>query len=321
MTSIPAREAAEVFRMPIDRAFTVRGTGTVVTGTVWEGSVAVGRRLVVQPAARSARVRGVQAHGQDVEGAQPGSRAAIALAGVDVTDVQRGTWLCGDADWPVTTLMRAEVTLLADADHALRPREWVRLHLGTADVGARIVIRGGALQPGDDRCRRASSCRSPCSPSAGDRFVLRLASPSSTHRRRRGRGPAAAAPACAAVGAPRPGRRGVRQGPAGSRRRGRRAGPAPRAHGRVPSTTAGPAAPARPRPHHRRHDAYHPSALTDACDAIERLVHEEHQRNPLGDGARGRGDHGQRARVGGPGGARGRRLWRPSGGSSAGRLS
>jgi len=179
VAAVPARAAADVFRMPIDRAFSVRGTGTVVTGTVWEGTVANGDALVVQPSGKAVRVRGVQSHGVDLSRAEPGSRAAVALTGVDVADVGRGAWLCGEASWPVTTLLRAEVTLLSDANHALRPREWVRFHLGTADVGARVVAGGGALQPGAQRAARVV-LQEPVLARAGDRFVLRLSSPPAT---------------------------------------------------------------------------------------------------------------------------------------------
>ena len=179
LRALPPREALDTFRMPIDRSFSVRGTGTVVTGTIWEGTVAPGDSLVVQPAAMPVRVRGVQVHGADVPRAQPGSRAALAITGVDVSDVGRGGWLCGDGRWPVTTLMRAEVSLLPEADHPLRPREWVRFHLGTADVGARVVAPGGVLDAGSRRPARVV-LQEPVLARAGDRFVLRLASPPST---------------------------------------------------------------------------------------------------------------------------------------------
>ncbi|MGH7710847.1 MAG: selenocysteine-specific translation elongation factor, partial [Gemmatimonadaceae bacterium] len=82
LRSIPARQGDDVFRMPIDRAFTVRGAGTVVTGTIWSGHVEPDVVLTLLPLGRPARVRGVQAHGATVPSAGPGSRAALALAGV-----------------------------------------------------------------------------------------------------------------------------------------------------------------------------------------------------------------------------------------------
>jgi selenocysteine-specific elongation factor len=179
LAGIPERDIQGVFRMPVDRAFTVRGTGSVVTGTVWEGRVTGGDTVVVQPSGKAARVRGVQVHGGEVASAASGTRTAVAIAGLEVAEVARGSWLCSDAAWPATTLLRADVSLLADANHALRPREWVRLHIGTADVGARVVAPGGAFQPGDRRPARLV-LQEPVLARAGDRFVLRLASPPST---------------------------------------------------------------------------------------------------------------------------------------------
>ncbi|HEX9565777.1 MAG TPA: selenocysteine-specific translation elongation factor [Gemmatimonadaceae bacterium] len=179
VTSVPARDADDSFRMPVDRAFSVRGTGTVVTGTVWGGSIAPGDSAVLAPWGRSVRVRGVQSHGRDVERVGPGNRAAVAVAGVDATDVGRGAWLCGDPGWPPTTLLRTETAMLDDADHVLRPREWVRFHLGTADIGARLVAAGGPLLPGDRRATRVV-LQEPVLARVGDRFVLRLASPPRT---------------------------------------------------------------------------------------------------------------------------------------------
>ena len=179
MAFAPDHDARGPFRMPVDRVFSVKGTGSVVTGTVWEGEVRPGDALVVQPGSKAVRVRGVQVHGGDVASATSGTRTALASAGVELSDVVRGAWLTGDADWATTTLLRADVSLLADANHALRPREWVRLHLGTADVGARVVASGGAMQPGDRRPARLV-LQEPVLARAGDRFVLRLASPPQT---------------------------------------------------------------------------------------------------------------------------------------------
>ena len=176
---LPARDARDTFRMPVDRAFSVRGTGTVVTGTVWQGTVTAGDAVVVQPKGKQVRVRRVQSHGSDIAQAYPGSRTALGLTGIDVVDLERGSWVCGDPHWPVTTRMRAEVAMLPEGDHPLRPREWIRLHLGTADVGARVVAGGGELQPGDHRPARII-LQEPVLARAGDRFVLRRSSPTAT---------------------------------------------------------------------------------------------------------------------------------------------
>ncbi|HSA56426.1 MAG TPA: selenocysteine-specific translation elongation factor [Gemmatimonadaceae bacterium] len=177
--SIPARDAEDVFRMPVDRVFSVRGTGTVVTGTVWSGTIAADQRVLLHPGGREVRVRGVQTHGRDVAAAGPASRAAIALAGVDVADVPRGAWVLGDLRWPATTVIRTEVALLSGEERPLRPREHVRLHLGATDVAARVVAARGPLQPGERSPARVV-LQTPIIARAGDRFVLRRESPAAT---------------------------------------------------------------------------------------------------------------------------------------------
>ncbi|MDQ6887001.1 MAG: selenocysteine-specific translation elongation factor [Gemmatimonadota bacterium] len=176
--ALPSRNAEDLFRMPVDRAFTVRGTGTVVTGTVWSGTLERDAIVRLLPGTTTARVRGIESHGAPVERASPGTRAAIALAGVDVSLVGRGTMLVSDPAWTESRRMLAEVSLLDDAP-LLGPRTRVRFHLGTLDVGARLVAVGGALRGGERRAVRVV-LNEPVVARAGDRFVLRSASPVAT---------------------------------------------------------------------------------------------------------------------------------------------
>src|SRR6185437_8615532 len=90
---------------------------------------------------QTARVRGIQGHGTQLDRAVPGSRTAIALGGVDVAGVPRGSTLVTDADWHATQHARADITLVPDCDVDIRPRTWFRLHVGTSEVGAHIVAR------------------------------------------------------------------------------------------------------------------------------------------------------------------------------------
>ena len=185
---VPARDATDLFRLPVDRAFTVKGSGTVVTGTVWSGQLRRDDIVRVFPGERTARVRGLQSHGEPVDVAGPGVRAAINLAGIDVADVPRGSTLVTHAAWGGSTLLRADVRLLADAP-VIRPRTTLRFHLGTRDVGARIVARsesggggGGGLGGGGGvGAGKWTPVRialdEPIAARGGDRFVLRLASP------------------------------------------------------------------------------------------------------------------------------------------------
>jgi selenocysteine-specific elongation factor len=177
--ALPARDASDLFRLPVDRAFSVRGTGTVVTGTVWSGQLARDATVRLLPGARTARVRGIESHGAAVAQALPGTRAAIALAGVEVGELHRGTTLVADAGWTASRALLAEVALLDDAPRPLGPRTAVRFHLGTMEVGARIVTAGGALAPGERKQARVV-LDEPVVARAGDRFVLRSASPLTT---------------------------------------------------------------------------------------------------------------------------------------------
>ena len=169
---------ADVFRMPIDRVFTVRGTGTVLTGTVWSGTLTAADGARVMPHGAAVRVRALQSHGTSVDRVHPGTRAAIAVSGIDTQQVARGATLVGSVSWDATLVMRADLTLLRDAPE-LRPRTRVRFHLATSDVGARVVAAGTPVAPGTSRAVRIV-VDEPVMARAGDRFVLRSASPLAT---------------------------------------------------------------------------------------------------------------------------------------------
>jgi len=176
---VPSRGSDDLFRMPIDRAFTIRGTGTVVTGTVWSGALARDGALRLYPSGEMVRVRALQAHGHAVEHISAGERAAVALSGVDLSLVGRGAVLVSGDAWRASTVMRAEVSLLADAARSLGPRSRLRLHLGTSEVGARVVPLGGTVEPGEPVPVRLV-VDEPIVSRAGDRFVLRGGSPVET---------------------------------------------------------------------------------------------------------------------------------------------
>jgi selenocysteine-specific elongation factor len=169
----------DLFRMPVDRAFTVRGTGTVVTGTVWSGSIRRDQSVFVHPGGRALRIRGIQTHGRGVSEAMPGQRAALALASSDISEVERGTVLVASPAWSPTTRFVAQVRLMPDSP-PINARTRLRLHLGTSEVEARLsfspVDHGIADTPFVTRIRLDE----PIIARAGDKFVLRLPSPVST---------------------------------------------------------------------------------------------------------------------------------------------
>lgn len=174
--SVPARSLDDFFRMPIDRAFSVKGTGTVVTGTVWSGRLSLEQQVSARPGAAVARVRSIESHGASLGTATSGTRAAVALAGVDRDAVApRGAVLVvTDDPWSESTMLRADVALL-DGAPTLGPRTRIRLHIGTAEVGARVVAIGGPVAPGM-RVPARLSLDAAVVARAGDRFVLRAAS-------------------------------------------------------------------------------------------------------------------------------------------------
>jgi selenocysteine-specific elongation factor len=166
----------DLFRLPIDRAFSVKGTGTVVTGTVWSGDLAVDEIVRILPAGRATRVRRVEQHGRSVDRARTGNRAAIALTGTELSDVARGAVLVRDEHWQPTSLFEAVVLLDRDSTSALTPRSWLRLHSGASEVGARIVL-SPPLAKGSLHSLARVSTDSPLVLRGGDRFVLRLPAP------------------------------------------------------------------------------------------------------------------------------------------------
>ncbi|MGH7645279.1 MAG: selenocysteine-specific translation elongation factor [Gemmatimonadales bacterium] len=172
------RPAADLFRLPIDRVFAVAGAGTVVTGTLWSGSVSVGEAVRLLPLDREARVRSIEVHGQAAERAVPGRRTALALVGVDRESLDRGHVAVRGPGWAATTTLDAEVELLSTARKPLVPRTRLRVHLGTAEILARAVhLR--AIAPGERGLARLVLER-PLVARGGDRFVLRSFSPVTT---------------------------------------------------------------------------------------------------------------------------------------------
>lgn len=176
---VPVREADDLWRMPVDRVFSVAGAGTVVTGTAWSGTLARDDALRVLPAGHDARVRGIETHGKQAAAATAGTRTAVALAGIDRADVAHDAVLVRAGDpWTPSRVLRADLALLAGAP-TIGPRRQLRFHLGTAETGCRVIAAGGPLASDATRAVRLLLDR-PVVARAGDRFVLRGGSPVGT---------------------------------------------------------------------------------------------------------------------------------------------
>jgi len=177
---VTARPIDAAARLPIDRVFSMKGFGTVITGTLVAGRITVDEELVVQPGGRRVKVRGVQVHGKSAREAVAGQRTAINLGGVDVGDVSRGETLMAPNTLSVTRRVDAEFDLLRSVK-ALKHGARVRLHNGTAEVLARVSVAGTAseIAPGDHALVRLR-LESAAVLTRRDRFILRAYSPSVT---------------------------------------------------------------------------------------------------------------------------------------------
>jgi selenocysteine-specific elongation factor len=178
-----ARAADAAVRLPIDRVFSMKGFGTVVTGTLVAGSIAVDDELAVAPGAVSVKVRGVQVHGERQDRAFAGQRAAINLGGIDVQALGRGQNLVTPGAFEETRLADAIVEVLPQAK-PLKHGARVRFHQGTAELLGRVAVIGPgmadraipAIQPGASAFVRLR-LESPAVLARGDRYILRAYSP------------------------------------------------------------------------------------------------------------------------------------------------
>jgi len=183
---LPRREQGSLFRLPVDRSFSIRGFGTVVTGTARDGRVAVGDTLEVLPARRKVRVRGLQVHGETTDEAFMGTRVALNLQGIDPSVVAPGCWLATPGALAGGDRVDVELHLLDDAPRAIANNSRVRFLYGTAELVAIVRLidgDGGAapdeLLPGDSGLAQLA-LPEPLGFVAGDRFVLRAESPMET---------------------------------------------------------------------------------------------------------------------------------------------
>jgi selenocysteine-specific elongation factor len=170
-----------VSRLPVDRAFTIKGFGAVITGTLVTGEIVEGAELQLLPSTTRVRARGLQVHGTTVAHATAGQRTAINLGGVDVAMIDRGMVLAPVARLRATQIIDTHVTVLKNAARALRSRARVRIHIHGAEVLARVQVltAGAQLAPGESGFVQLR-LESPVVAVAGERFIIRSYSPSQT---------------------------------------------------------------------------------------------------------------------------------------------
>lgn len=166
-------------RLPLDRAFVMKGFGTVVTGTLLSGVLNTGQAVAIEPGNRTARARGMQTHGRAEEHARAGSRVALNLAGIEISDVYRGQTMVAPETLAAVATVDVEATLLPGCAE-LKHRSRVHFHAFTADTLATVSLYGyHSAEPGTSRLMRLS-LNQPIVLLPGDRFVLRQCSPAMT---------------------------------------------------------------------------------------------------------------------------------------------
>ncbi|HEY6184922.1 MAG TPA: selenocysteine-specific translation elongation factor, partial [Terriglobales bacterium] len=173
----PSRDATAFARLPIDRVFTMKGFGTVVTGTLISGSIKRDEELEIFPSKKRARVRGIQVYGEVVDKAIAGQRTALNLAGIDQEELARGMTLAQTETFEMTDRVDVQFRLLATSKHRLKDRARVHFHSYTTETVAEVILRNSQpVAPGSNVFARLKLSE-PTLLLPGDRFIIRQFSP------------------------------------------------------------------------------------------------------------------------------------------------
>lgn len=178
-SSVPPRSQDLIARLPLDRSFSLRGFGTIVTGTLQAGTLRVGDTLEQHPAGKTQRVRGLQVHGKNREAAEAPTRVALNLPGVEVAEIGRGHTLTPPGKLAATSVVDVELTLLPDT-RALKHGSNVRVHAFTSDAMAKVLLFDAKVAQDSASGLARLHLAHPMLLLPGDRLVLRQSSPAMT---------------------------------------------------------------------------------------------------------------------------------------------
>jgi selenocysteine-specific elongation factor len=177
---VPPKPVTGIFRLPIDRVFTIKGFGTVVTGTAISGRVKVAEAVAIYPPGFKAKVRGLQVHGQAVEAALAGNRTAVNLQGLEKEELERGMVVAPPGALISSRRLDAYLEILPSAPRPLKHRQAVRLHTGTSErVAMPLILDADEMAPGSSGYVQFF-LREPLALKPGDRIVIRSFSPAFT---------------------------------------------------------------------------------------------------------------------------------------------
>ena len=178
---IPARKNETIARLPVDRAFSVKGFGAVITGTLISGEIAETEELELLPITKKVRVRGLQTHNKTVKSAHAGQRTAVNLGGIEHAEIERGMVLAESGVLRPTQIFDAEIEVLKNAKKSLKSRQRVRVHIGTIEALARVQVlnEAGEIERGKkDLVQLRLEIPIVCIPN--ERFIVRSYSPQIT---------------------------------------------------------------------------------------------------------------------------------------------
>jgi len=174
---IPDKPPSSIFRLPIDRVFTMKGFGTVITGTLVSGSINDGASIMVYPLGITSKIRGIQVHNLSVGSAEAGMRTAINFQGLEKTAIQRGEVLSSPGALKSSYMVDIDLNFLSSNPKPIKNRTLVRLHTGTSEIlGNLILLDRDELSPGDSTVAQLR-LNSPVTLVKEDRFVIRSYSP------------------------------------------------------------------------------------------------------------------------------------------------
>lgn len=170
---IDERSREGIFRLPIDRVFTIRGFGTIVTGTCISGNIQVGDEVEIYPVDKRAKIRNIQAYHQDVKEAGAGQRVALNLQGVEKQEIERGTIIALPGTLLPTSRIDASLRYLKLPFNAIKNNSTLRFHVATTQAeGKLILLDRNAIDPGDEAFVQISFAE-PLAVLPGDRFIMR----------------------------------------------------------------------------------------------------------------------------------------------------
>ena len=171
------REEKELFRLPIDRVFSMSGFGTVVTGTLLDGTVSVGDDMIIQPEGIKAKIRGIQTYGQDTDTAIAGQRTAINLSNVKKEEIDRGDVLASDNAVSVTSMLDVDLKVFSSADRLVLNNSRVHLYAGSKEVLCKVILMDRDQLAAGEHAYAQLRLEEPMALRRGDKFIIRFYSP------------------------------------------------------------------------------------------------------------------------------------------------